>query len=258
MNKKIVIILEVLFVIIAFGYYILKIMIPEYREMYGSSDKLFSYSKYNSMYEFLYEDGTNFSIIVDKNGMVYHMFFFDKKSLSLYNHKIEGMSIKEAVNSIFSILGDRGNLNIIYYEDNGISKYINNPNIIYTKSNVEDKCRLLGINVNDMDDMLSDMDFYSKEIIKYYKNNKDNEIREYCDSVYMIIEDYVRTNNITNLDINNTDLLIHMIPTDEGLYPSTNSWYYVEDSKIYAYIEFNDDGFCYKGSIDSVIEGMCN
>lgn len=257
MNKKLVILFEILFVVVAFGYYIITIMIPEYREKYGSSDKLFSFNKYNSMYEFLYEDGTNFSIVLDDDKKIYHIFFFDKNSLSIYNHKIEGMKIEDGLSAISDILGDRSLLKVICYDGDLISKYINNTSVVYTKSTIEEKCRELSINVNEHEEMLSDMDFYSKEIIKYYKSDKSRKYREYSDSIYMKIEEYIFANNISNLDKNSTDLLIQSIPTDNGLYPSVNSWYYVEDGKIYAYIEFDDFGFCYRGAVDSVIEGMC-
>jgi hypothetical protein len=55
-----------------------------------------------------------------------------------------------------------------------------------------------------------------------------------------------------------------MIPGDDEFkyYPSINSWYYVKDKKVYAYIEFviSDNkvkGYCYNGSIDLVKEGVC-
>jgi hypothetical protein len=55
-----------------------------------------------------------------------------------------------------------------------------------------------------------------------------------------------------------------MIPADDEFkyYPSINSWYYVNDKKVYAYIEFviddnNIKSYCYNGSIDLVKEGVC-
>ena len=53
------------------------------------------------------------------------------------------------------------------------------------------------------------------------------------------------------------------IPADEkaNYYPNANSWYYIKEKKLYAYIEFGESnnkyGYCYKGSIDSIYEGEC-
>ena len=82
-------------------------------------------------------------------------------------------------------------------------------------------------------------------------------------SVYRRIEDYVSTNNIINKDRDDDKFLIQLIPADanDRYYPDENSWYYVENSHIYAYIEFKSTSkiysFCYNGSIDEVKNGVC-
>lgn len=267
MNKK-VIIFEVIIILIAFIYYFVFIMIPEYKKSIGSSDHLFKYDKYTDMYEFLYDDGCNFSIILDNENVVYHILFFDKKSISLYNKRIEGMSLESVLDIIVDTFG-KENLKIYYYNDlylNTIKKVFDNS--VYTSISIKDKCSSLGININSDEVMLQDMDYYSKEIIRDYKNNKDNlvetdDFKNYSDSVYRKIEDYVSSNNITDLDKNNTLLVINMIPADKDLmfYPSVDSWYYVKDGRVFSYIQFTDENkvyeYCYQGSIDLRSEGKC-
>ena len=61
----------------------------------------------------------------------------------------------------------------------------------------------------------------------------------------------------------NTSLIIQVIPADvDGkYYPSSNSWYYIQNGKIYAYIEFSEEnkiyGYCYQGTIESRSKGVC-
>ena len=87
--------------------------------------------------------------------------------------------------------------------------------------------------------------------------------RTLSDNVYKKIENYIIDNNISNLDKDNDKLLITLIPADTSnkYYPTSNSWYYIKDKKVYAYIELNEAGnyyrYCYKGSIDDIKEGAC-
>ena len=45
---------------------------------------------------------------------------------------------------------------------------------------------------------------------------------------------------------------------DEKLFPNGNSWYYVHEGLLYAYIEFpNGDSYCYMGNRNNKKEGEC-
>ena len=145
-------------------------------------------------------------------------------------------------------------------------------NIIEQSTTVEDKAKTL--NITETKDALKQIEMYSKNIIRSVKNgnsfnrNTSEEIteelsREYTDNIYKKIEVYARNNNITNQEITNQTLLITSIPAnDKGtIYADENSWYYIENSKVYAYISITIDNknysYCYQASIDEYKKGQC-
>ena len=88
MNKKIVVFIEIIFVVVAMLYYVIKIMIPEYKENYGESDKFIQEKSYKNMVEVRIDDGCDFGLVFDNNGKIYHLFFFDNSAGFLYNQDI--------------------------------------------------------------------------------------------------------------------------------------------------------------------------
>ena len=284
MEKKIIVILEILIIGVAFLAYTFKEAIPEYKKSIGSSDKFINTEIYNKMYEFNIDNKINFSIIIDENNNIYHMFFFDKESACLANKNIENNTVEEVLKRIYSILYENNyltnnsNIKIIRYDNKDeiiydlvrdINKEYNINGIInISDSTLENKINELKIESLE-ESYLKDLDLYSKEYIRLTKNvvlSKEESIntRKYSDNVYSKITNYMNMNGISNLNTNDTTLVINMIPGDEEhkYYPSINSWYYVKDKKVYAYIEFiiNDNnvkGYCYEGSIDLVKEGVC-
>lgn len=287
MEKKIIIALEILFVVIAIGYYTVKELIPDLKKQFGSSDKIVNPEKCNNIIEIRIDDNIDFMYLLDNEEKIYHIIFLSPQSLVLYNRNIENRNYddvnKESIklfiennylktNSKISITR-YNNKYYIKYKDSlfNILKYYNiNTNFIENESNFIEMSKKLGIDTSTKSKMISELDYYSKELINNnsksnIKNivlSKDTSIK-LANNVYKKIEKYVEANDITNIDKNNTKLLINTIPADDRAiyYPSTNSWYYVKDKRIYAYIEFNDNnmkyGHCYKGSIDSVREGEC-
>lgn len=284
MEKKIIVILEILIIGVAFLAYTFKEAIPEYKKTIGSSDKFINTEIYNKMYEFNIDNKINFSIIIDENNNIYHMFFFDKEAACLANKNIENNKLEEGLKKIYigliekDYLTNTSNINIIRYDnkENIIYDLVSNLNRFYNikgsinivDSTIENKINELKLE-SDSESYLKDLDLYSKEYIRLTKNvvlSKEESIntREYSDNVYSKITNYMNMNGISDLNINDTTLVINMIPGDEEYkyYPSINSWYYVKDKKVYAYIEFiiNDNnvkGYCYEGSIDLVKEGVC-
>lgn len=284
MEKKIIVILEILIIGVAFLAYTFKEAIPEYKKTIGSSDKFINTEIYNKMYEFNIDNKINFSIIIDENNNIYHMFFFDKEAACLANKNIENNKLEEGLKKIYigliekDYLTNTSNINIIRYDnkENIIYDLVSNLNRFYNikgsinivDSTIENKINELKLET-DSESYLKDLDLYSKEYIRLTKNvvlSKEESIntREYSDNVYSKITNYMNMNGISDLNINDTTLVINMIPGDEEYkyYPSINSWYYVKDKKVYAYIEFiiNDNnvkGYCYEGSIDLVKEGVC-
>ena len=284
MEKKIIVILEILIIGVAFLAYTFKEAIPEYKKSIGSSDKFINTEIYNKMYEFNIDNKFNFSIIIDENNNIYHLFFFDKEAACLANKNIENNKLEEGLKKIYigliekDYLTNTSNINIIRYDnkENIIYDLVSNLNRFYNikgsinivDSTIENKINELKLE-SVPESYLKDLDLYSKEYIRLTKNvvlSKEESIntREYSDNVYSKITNYMNKNGISDLNINDTTLVINMIPGDEEYkyYPSINSWYYVKDKKVYAYIEFiiNDNnvkGYCYEGSIDLVKEGVC-
>lgn len=284
MEKKIIIILEILIIGVAFLAYTFKEAIPEYKKTIGSSDKFINTEIYNKMYEFNIDNKINFSIIIDENNNIYHMFFFDKESTCLANKNIENNKLEEGLKKIYigliekNYLTNTSSIHIIRYDNkenivydlvSNLNKFYNiNGNTTISDSTIENKINELQLE-SDVESYLKDLDLYSKEYIRLTKNvvlSKEEAIntRAYSDNVYSKITNYMNMNGISDLTINDTTLVINMIPGDDEYkyYPSINSWYYVKDKKVYAYIEFiiNDNnvkGYCYEGSIDLVKEGAC-
>lgn len=284
MEKKIIVIIEILIIGVAFLAYTFKEVIPEYKNSIGSSDKFINTEIYNKMYEFNIDNKINFSIIIDENNNIYHMFFFDKEAACLANKNIENNKLEEGLKKIYigliekDYLINTSNINIIRYDnkENIIYDLVSNLNRFYningsiniSDSTIENKINEIKLE-SDSESYLKDLDLYSKEYIRLTKNvvlSKEESIntRKYSDNVYSKITNYMNMNGISDLNINDTTLVINMIPGDEEYkyYPSINSWYYVKDKKVYAYIEFviNDNnvkGYCYEGSIDLVKEGVC-
>ena len=278
MNDKVIrIIIEVVIVIVLLGWYTYKEVIPELKEKYGSSDKIINSNLYKNMIE-LNIDNTNFILVINKKNSIYHIFFLDKTSLVLHNKNIENTSIDNGLNKTIELLisndllNNSSSITLTRYNDESYNEFLssfkkvlekyNLTNEIVEKTNtIENKCLELGIN----NDYLVNLDMYSKSISGIGNNNIviNKDTKELSNNVYKKIEEYIFNNNIDNLDKNNTELVITLIPSDKTLnyYPTSNSWYYVKDKKIYAYIEFQIDnktsGYCYNGSIDLISEGEC-
>lgn len=290
MQKKIIIFLEIIFIFVAMFYYFIKEVVPEYRMKYGSSDTVINSSRYQNMIEFNIDNMANFALIIDSSKKTYHIMFFDKGSIVLYNKNIENNESEFVTEQIIrllienDILTSQSIIEIIRYDDfsyddylmnikNSLSKYNLNNSIIESVNTLDNKSFELGLGSFDNNDsLLSYMDYYSKEIQRKYKNikdlvnntvlNKDTSIK-LSNNVYKKIEEYVYNNKIDNLDKDNTLLLISTIPADSNskYYPSSNSWYYVSNGEVYSYIELSDEigvyGYCYRGSIDLRSEGEC-
>ena len=284
MEKKIVFILEIVIVFGLFIFYIVTEAIPDYKKSIGSSDRFINTEKYTKMYEFNIDNNINFSIIIDKDNKIYHMLFFNKNSAVLSNKNIENNTISDGLKKIYGYLleneylNNNSNIYITKYDDknNGIYDVVTNLNKFYNiggmievnESTIEKKIKELELD-SEEESYLKDLDLYSKEFIRLVKNvvlTKEESIntRGYSDNVYTKITNYINMNGISELSVNDTTLVINMIAADDEFkyYPSINSWYYVKEKKVYAYIEFviddnNVKGYCYNGSIDFVKEGVC-
>jgi hypothetical protein len=289
MQKKIVIIFEILFILVAFTYYTIKVLVPEFKEKYGSSDVLINTNKYKNLIEINVDNKVNFSYALSEDKEIYHIFFLDNNSTILYNQDIENTSISEGVSKTIKLLIENDylkNTSIIkvtrygdtYYSNfknnflKILKKYSLNTDIIEEDSTLEKLSEKLELDSNKDSSILYNLDLYSKEFTRSINNvNKSSEdvvlsndnSRSLSDNIYKKIEEYKNTNNISNLDKDNTLLVINLIPADNSgkYYPTDNSWYYIKDNKIYAYIELTSNNktysYCYNGSIDLVKKGEC-
>ena len=295
MERKLTIILEVVIFVVVAILFTVKNVIPEVKSSIGSSDGFIKTSQYMSMYEINIDNNVRFSFVINKNGEVYHILFFDMNSTCLYNKNIEGNNLNDSLLSSIKILIEQDYLkstsiiSVTKYGDyyynvfinslkNNLNKYEINNEIIINTGSIEKLCNELGLDSGNSDDYyLKELDLYSKEITRVKKNsvslhedddNKEyirvDNAREYTNNVYKKIERYVLDNKITSLDKYDNRLPITSIPADKDLkyYPSPNSWYYVKDGKLYAYIEIIDMGtsysYCYNGSIDLNKRGECS
>ena len=289
MEKKLIILFEVLCIIGFVVYYCIVELIPEYREKYGSSDTFLNSNRYVNMVEIVIDDDMDFSLAWDSKNTVFHLFFLHKNAICLYNQDIENHSFDESLSLIFPILIQKGYLKenstfrVIRYGNEGYEQFLNSLHHSFeqyflpqtfeeTESTLEQKGMELGLSVLDPNNILQSLDYYSHEFTKEsVKEEKDSETvslneetaKKLCNRVYQKLENFMYEHQIVNLERGNTRLIISLIPADDkGLYmPTAKSWYQVKDGKIDAYIELQDGvhtyGYCYQKSIDSVRKGEC-
>lgn len=286
MEKKLIIIAEIVFVVIAVGYYTVKELIPDFKKQFGSSDRIVNPEKCTNIIEIKINDDVDYIYLLDNEEKIYHIIFLSPSSLVLYNKNIENnnydivnkKSIEQFIKNNYLKTDSKisvtryNNDNYIKYKDSLLSilKYYNiNTNIIENESDFVEMSKKIGVEPSSKSKMISELDYYSKELINNNSNNnlknivldKENS-KKFSNNVYKKIEKYIQSNDIENMDMKDTRLIISSIPADDNAkyYPSINSWYYVKNRRIYAYIEFEENNkysYCYKGSIDSVYEGEC-
>lgn len=292
MKEKHKITLQIILVFILIICALIFEVIPDYQKTQGSSDQYIDTETYTDIVEIKINNKPNFALVTTKN-QISNILFFDQESLCLYNQNIEGTSIKEGTKKIIELLIENDYLKQDYffimtnyknssYEETkkyllkALSDLSVNITLQEESSSIESKAKLLNIKANDETSALKEIELTSKDIVRHYKNDvsyqstitkpenvtEDNS-REYTDTVYKKIETYMRSNNITNQTKEATTLEITKIPANiKGtIFPDETSWYYIEDSKVYAYIsitiENNNYSYCYQASIDVYKKGQC-
>lgn len=281
----------ILTILLIVGILIFK-FIPEYKASRGSSDSFINPNSYDGIIEIKINDKPNFALVTEKD-QIKAILFFDKASLCLYNQNIENKTIESGVSTIVELLIENNYLKSSYtmtfvkYSEESYQRVLTafKNELINMKVNVtyaeleltlESKLKALGIEETDSENMIRKLDLYSKEIIRHYKNNiseyeestigseiTDQTAKELTNNVYKKIENYVAQNNITNQQANAATLPITLIPANQegSILPDQISWYYVQDSKVYAYISITSNNktysYCYQGSIDIYKKGQC-
>lgn len=285
MQKKILICLEVLVVFGVLIFYLFYEVIPEYRKSLGSSDSFVSAKDYQNMIEVSIDSQFDLAFLINSKGNIYHLFFFDKTSTILYNKNIENHSIEDALDLVFPILIQNGVYQstssvVIFHATDSFAtsfldvwksrclKYSLSDSIMEDSFALEERAQSLGIDEDSLSSILLGFDFYSKEMVRTYASQSApldwEHAKEYANHIYQRIEKYVLEESITSLKKGEGELYLSNIPAEETAtyYPTQNSWYYVEEGKVYAYLEFQEKGntysYCYSGSIDLWKKGECD
>lgn len=292
MNEKIQsrLTIIVLIVIIIVGIFLKGI--PELKESLGSSDKFITEKNYDDMVEFDINNNLNFAVVI-KSNKINHIFMFNEQSVILYNQDIENNSIKKSISMITNLLINSNNLTqtsqvtLTSYENKHYnevkqsfinelkSNNFNNITILEKQTTIEKKVERLEIEYSKKDDLISKLDIYSKNIISSAKTTENTysttesksiskeQAKEYANNVYKKLENYVITNNIGEQDKDDTSLPINLIPasSDNTIYPNLDSWYYIKNKQVFAYIAIDTKdqtySWCYNGGIDNYKEGEC-
>ena len=268
MNKK-RLLFEGIAIFLALLYYVIFIEIPEIKQSMGSSDHFINTSKYSYGFEVEIDHNTHFMYLFNKKNVVYHIFFLNSTSVSLYNQDIENLDYLEAFQKTIKILKEYGyltsNSSIVLIKYGNVSntvlssfkKKLSSNNLVEEKnSNLKELALRQGIYEKEKTSILKNISIQSFEIAKeyeeYYLNFYKNQINSLHSYVFQKLEEYVSFYQIDSIDKENVSYKIETIPIqwkDSILYPSPNSWYYVKNKKITAYIEFmiqnNKYGFCY-------------
>lgn len=280
MEEKVQKILSIVItIVIVVGAIIYKL--PELKNIKGSSDNYIDVENYDSIVGININEKVEF-LLVTNNQKITNLVFLTDSSLCLYNKNIEGKSIKEALSNILKILENKGYINdeliLIMYPDNkdydSIKELLTDKNLIEETSTYQDISRKYNLTniYEDNKKQISYLDKYSKELIRIYNNDKleekvanrmtDEEALEAANRVYEKLTVYAL--DVENQDKDSNDLLIQNIPANQKLtiYPSEESWYYIKNYKVYAYIKFisltKDYEFCYTGSIEKIKKGACS
>lgn len=281
----------VLIICLLIGTLIFK-FIPEYKNSQGSSDTYIKTNTYDGIIELKIDSGTNL-ILITSNSNLTNILFLDNKSLCLYNKDIENTSLASATEKIIALLVENN-----YLTPNSVitlTKYTNSSyqtfknyltkslseisfpcNIVEQESTLKEKAQVLNTtSSSDETSTLKEIELYSKDLIRRYKNYALNEpasekesftkenAQKYAQTVYEKLTSYAKKNNITSQEIFSSSMPIDLIPANNTgtIYPSPSSWYYIKDSKVYAYINIVEGSqnydFCFQGAIDEYKEGPC-
>ncbi len=286
MNKTLFLI-EVIGVIIAIIVVLIVKVIPEYENSLGSSEKLFIYGNYKTSVEIKVEEGSEFLLIIDDKNQIYQIFFENSQSTILANKDIETKSIKVAIPEIVQILIQNNELEnkritMVNYGDENISNQIvtsfneelikNNKScsLETQTSTLQEKAQSINIEETEPDKILwklyeisyeymSNMESSTNEVTTFTKE----EAISYMDNIYQKLQTYMLNKNIKDQSRDDLSMPIQYIPGDinNEIYPTSSSWYYIEDYKIYAEITLsegvNNYTYCYNGSLEEKKEGMC-
>ncbi len=286
-EEKILNILTIVIIIVLLGYYVITNSIPNYKKTFGSSDKIINTSDYANLIELNVNDKIDFGIVLNNKKKIYHLFFFDENSMILYNQNIESNTLDKSTDLLIAKLIEKDylkeNATITltkydnkYYNDfkkslkKILNKYKVHVKIVEKSKTLLELAQELEVDTTDTSKALIEIDLISKSHSSIKEETEEEtvelttkDLKKYCNNIYMSIESYQRENKILNEEKNQTKLDITTIAADSDskIFPDKSSYYYIKDSKVYAYIKINVDAksvdYCYNGSIDEYKEGAC-
>lgn len=298
MNKKLKIAgygFVVLVVIIAVALVVVFKSWPEYQATLGSSEKWFSEKNYKTGIEIKIDMGPEFFMVINEEKQLSYIFIENENAVSLVNKDIEGKQLKKAIPEIFQILLtnkqlENNKITIINYGDRNIyedtltlikdtlTKNSKTNQIIEQTSTLEQKATEENLEEKEQSQVLWTLYLRSREFMDQAEEEKEPTTENktetpkitkdmastYANSIYQKIVTYMINSNIKNQPRDNGNLPIQYIPGDSEnkVYPTTSSWYYIENYKVYAEITIasqnNNYTFCYQGSIEEKKEGLCS
>ena len=288
MDKYINIISIIVVIIVAIFLIVFKIA-PDLKKIKGSSDNFIDYDNIDTVIGIKTPTNINFLLVIEKE-KVTNILFLSSGALCLYNQDIENKSLDAALKTITTTLKEQDviGLTITEYPHNKLYKkakeiLIKSLTLEENTNTYQSLAKSLSIQTyEDNLEQLKTLESYSKNLIREYKNAKtleeltkkdtdDNKkenkttsnstMREAADHVYQKLSTYAKT--VANQEKNSPNLLITDIPANAELtlYPTEESWYYIKEHKVYAYINFKltskSYDFCYNGSIENIKEGKC-
>lgn len=282
-EEKFIKIIKILVIVFIIVLTIVLKTVPELKKMLGSSDNFINYNDYEATIGIRTTTGTNVILVIESN-KVTNIIFLDNTALCLYNKDIENKDIKTALNKIINTLISNQNISdnsiiLVKYSDNKYYEEVKKAlgkllNVEEINETLQQTAKLYqGIEIYEDDKLeLQSLDTYSKRLIKDYKNaqiveeieNKmtEEEATTYAKRVYEKLNYYAQ--DVENQAKESTELPIIQIPANPELtiYPTSESWYYIKNHQVYAYIKFKsspkDYDFCYNGNINNMKKGKCS
>ena len=285
MKKRIIIISIIVFVVafISIGYIFYNTVLNDL-----SGNVKLDTDKYLTSIEV--KSKSNFIIFINKKKKISNIIFLNGHSIkSLYKQNIEGKDISKGVELIVDKLknsnefNDDSNFQLIDYGNtniyNEIKTEFNKEFVVYGvdkaildgKSSLQEKLESLNYNVsNDQKDNLKELYNHSLNMISKYRNMdfeekqvKEEDISLYASNVYNKLLTYKgdiitqAKDSITGIDITTINATGDY---QNELYASKDSWYYIENNQVFAYIKFDYNSkiyeYCFNGN-ENYTEDLC-
>ena len=295
MSRKLKIILYTLLVIAVLVAVVLVSIFkiwPEYQASLDSSERIFSMADYKTAIEVKVPEGAEFFLIIDDNDILSYIFIENMKASIIANQDIETKEISVAIPEIIEKLIENNQLpkdsiTIVNYGDTTTYQKVNalinstlqekniTCQIIEEENTLQSKATELSSDATDDREILWLLYFNSRELIdEIPTNSTSTETTEeivitrdtaesYADTIYQKLITYMINADVKNQEINNSNMPIQYIPGDNEnkVYPTSSSWYYIENYKVYAEITIagtQNYTFCYNGSQQDKKEGRCS